>query len=364
MTENTPIAASEFAVLFVDDEEMALKYFRRAVGAQMTVHTAASVDQALAILQEHGDAIGVLVTDQRMPGKTGVDLLRQVRRERPEIVRLLTTAYSDLEDAIEAVNRGEIFRYITKPWDVKLLRAELRQAMELFELKREHALLVEEKLSVWQRLVAVNRIRDLAVMAGSFAHLRNAVTAVAAYFEHGAPGHAEPSLAAVETLDLWRLTEREVARTLRTVDELVAATGGADIAEFPEPLPPSRLFGDAAIEDGRAPAISVHRGLAARLGSALASLTGGRPEGIAQPAELDGQDAASITLRTGARAAMEDSLDPLLAYLIVHHHGGTLAPAQAGDWQLVLPVDPAAAPAQAPREHWLEQALSRLESWD
>ncbi len=362
MIDNTPIT-SDFAVLYVDDEEMALKYFRRAVSAQVMVHTAVSVDDALEILDEHGDTIGVLVTDQRMPGKTGVDLLRQIRRERPEIVRLLTTAYSDLEDAIEAVNRGEIFRYITKPWDVKLLRAELRQAMELFSLKREHALLMDEKLSVWQRLVAVDRIRDLAVMAGSFAHLRNSVAAVAAYFEHGAPGHAEPSLAATEALDLWRLTEREVARTLRTVDELVAATGDTDIAQFAEPLPPSELFDPSGIENDRAPAVSVNRGLAARLGTALASLTGGRPGGVARPAELDGQDAVSISRRSGPDAAADDSLDPLLAYLIVHHHGGTLTPEAAGGWQLGLPGGPAPASAQAPPGHWLGQTPGRPGDW-
>jgi two-component system probable response regulator PhcQ len=361
MTENSP--ASDFSVLFVDDEEMALKYFRRAVGAEVTVHTAASVDEALAILGEHGDEIGVLVTDQRMPGKTGVDLLRHVRRERPEIVRLLTTAYSDLEDAIEAVNRGEIFRYITKPWDVKLLRAELRQAMELFELRREHALLMAEKLSVWQRLVAVNRIRDLAVMAGSFVHLRNATAAVAAYFEHGAPGHPEPRLAAAEALDLWRLTEREIARTLGVVDSLSAATDGADIAQFSQRIAVDRLLDGAEISGGGGAEVTVHPGLAARLGSALLSLTGDRPRGAATPAELDGQDAVSLRLEAGPVVA--DSAEPLLAYLIVHHHGGTLAPAPGGDgWTLTLPVNPAAAATRKPREDWLERTLARLEQWD
>src|SRR5699024_8238239 len=115
----------------------------------------------------------------------------------------------DLEDAIEAVNRGEIFRYITKPWDIKTLRTEVRQAMELFQLRHEHAALMREKMGVWQRMVQLvrlrdahllahecgmlvkmgvwqrmvqlGRLRDLVVMSASFTHLRYSQNAVAQY---------------------------------------------------------------------------------------------------------------------------------------------------------------------------------------
>jgi two-component system probable response regulator PhcQ len=137
--ETTTTAPSDFAILYVDDEEMALKYFRRAVGNDYTVHTAGDVEEGLAILNRIGAEIGVLITDQRMPGQSGVDLLKKVRERWPHIIRLLTTAYADLDDAIEGVNRGEIFRYITKPWDIKALQAEIRQAMEVFRLLYEHA---------------------------------------------------------------------------------------------------------------------------------------------------------------------------------------------------------------------------------
>ena len=110
-----------YAILFVDDEEKTRKYFDRAFAREYRVLTAPSVAQARELLEKHGNEIGVLISDQRMPEEKGVVLLRHAREHYPHIVRILTTAYSDLDDAIESVNSGEILRYITKPWDLKLL---------------------------------------------------------------------------------------------------------------------------------------------------------------------------------------------------------------------------------------------------
>ena len=95
----------KFSVLFVDDEEKALKYFSRLYSEDFDILTAASVAAAKEVLSEKADSIGVLITDQRMPEAKGVDLLNYAREQHPQIVRLLTTAYSDLNDAIEAVNK-------------------------------------------------------------------------------------------------------------------------------------------------------------------------------------------------------------------------------------------------------------------
>ncbi len=169
------------AILFVDDEEKALKYFRLAFAKDFDIHTAGSVDTALDILQELGDDIGVLITDQRMPGRQGVDLLKQARRDWPNIVRILTTAYSDLEDAIAAVNRGEILRYITKPWDLNELRAELRHAMDFFLLRRERDLLMNEKLSVRRHLQTADRLRNFLALSSGLLPLRHTAYALAAW---------------------------------------------------------------------------------------------------------------------------------------------------------------------------------------
>jgi len=107
----------EIRHLYVDDEEKSLKYFTRAFEDQFCIFTASNAQDGLRILEEHRDDIGVLMTDQRMPGEKGVWLLEKARHLRPRIIRILVTAYSDMEAAIAAVNTGAIYRYISKPWD-------------------------------------------------------------------------------------------------------------------------------------------------------------------------------------------------------------------------------------------------------
>src|SRR5699024_10230734 len=214
-----------------------------ALPIYFTVHIAADAQAGLEILEAQGDNIGVLVSDQRMPGESGVELLKKVRKRWPHIVRVLTTAYADLDDAIEAVNRGAIFRYITKPWDINTLRTEIGQAMELFRLRHEHAELMREKMSVWQRLVQLGRLRDLIVMSGSFTHLRHSQNAVAQYLaDHLSP--LEPhDLASSRHLDLWQLTEAEINQTLTftsdVIDRTVAITSRDE--QFETPLNGDRL---------------------------------------------------------------------------------------------------------------------------
>lgn len=152
-------------ILFVDDEPMALKYFERLVSPLAPVITASSVEQGKAILRERAGEIAVLVSDQRMPGTHGNELLRFAREFHPGIVRMLTTAYSELGEAIEAINSGEIYRYITKPWELGSLHADLRNALELAELRNQRDFLVREKLLVQQQQMLGNRLAALAMLA-------------------------------------------------------------------------------------------------------------------------------------------------------------------------------------------------------
>jgi CheY-like chemotaxis protein len=117
-------------ILYVDDEEQALKYFDKVFGKHFHTVTAKSTDEAIALLKTKADQIGVLMTDQRMPKRLGLDLLMHVRDQYPHIVRILTTAYAELDNAIDAVNKGEIYRYITKPWNIPDLKATLQQALD------------------------------------------------------------------------------------------------------------------------------------------------------------------------------------------------------------------------------------------
>jgi len=156
---------SSFSILFVDDEENARKYFDKGLRNDFIIFTAGSVDEAQKIIIENHQNIAVVVTDQRMPGGNGVKLLRFLRENYPHIVRLLTTAYSDLTEAIEAVNSGEIFRYIQKPWDYNLLKTEMHQAVELFELRLERNQMLHEKIMVKRKMTRIERAKSLLLLA-------------------------------------------------------------------------------------------------------------------------------------------------------------------------------------------------------
>lgn len=117
------------AVLFVDDEERVLNALAALFDGVYDVTTAASGAAALELLKAR--RFLVMVSDQRMPGMTGVDLLREARALAPSTVRLLLTGYSDLNAIIGSVNESEVFRFISKPWDRDDLRATLAEAVDV-----------------------------------------------------------------------------------------------------------------------------------------------------------------------------------------------------------------------------------------
>lgn len=172
------IIKSPFYILFVDDEDNARKYFEKGLKHYFNILTAANVEEAIKLINENHQNIAVVITDQRMPGGNGVRLLRFLRESYPRIIRLLTTAYSDLSEAIDAVNGGEIFRYIQKPWDFNLLKTELTQAMELFELRFEHGKLLQEKIMVKRKISRIERSKSLILFAKSMNFLRFSDVAV------------------------------------------------------------------------------------------------------------------------------------------------------------------------------------------
>src|SRR3954467_10663557 len=136
----------KFAVLYVDDEEKSLKYFARAFQDQFWIFTAANAEEGMKLLEEHKDEIGLLMTDQRMPGEKGVRLLERARQLRPRIVRVLATAFSDMEAVVAAVNTGAIYKYVNKPWDPPQLEMTLKRGLEFFMVQRERDQLLREKM--------------------------------------------------------------------------------------------------------------------------------------------------------------------------------------------------------------------------
>lgn len=154
----TDLKATSPEILFVDDEAIAVKYFQRAIGSMATVVTAESVEEGKKLLDAHADTLLVLVSDQRMPGEFGNELLRYARNNHPHIVRILTTAYSEQDHTVEAINQGQIYRYIKKPWEINALRMELQQAMEFANLRKDHNHLLREKMMVRQKQIVASRI--------------------------------------------------------------------------------------------------------------------------------------------------------------------------------------------------------------
>ncbi|WP_432258190.1 ATP-binding protein [Cupriavidus sp. TMH.W2] len=138
------------AVLYVDDEDMARKYFARAVGSDYEVLLASSADEAMSALRSDPARVAILVTDFRMPGRDGGVLLRQVAQAYPQIVRILVTAYADKDVLLQTVNSGEIFQILEKPLSVGNLRDVLTRAAERHRERtlRQHRLMaIDETLA-------------------------------------------------------------------------------------------------------------------------------------------------------------------------------------------------------------------------
>ncbi len=174
----------KFYVLYVDDEEKSLKYFRETFGDKFAILTAANADEGFRLLKENQDNIAVLMTDQRMPGEKGIQLLEKARQLRPRVIRVLVTAYSDLETAIESVNTGAIYKYVTKPWDIPQLESTLKRGIEFFLVQKERDQLLHEKMAVLHNMMMTDRLLSLGVLAtGLSHHIRNSMVAVKTFLD-------------------------------------------------------------------------------------------------------------------------------------------------------------------------------------
>jgi two-component system response regulator HupR/HoxA len=149
------IPFAEYPILVVDDEPEILRTFEFNYRREFLVLTAGSADAALAVLRDTD--VALIVADQRMPGRSGIELLSAARRLRPDALRIILTGYTDMETLVRGVNEGEIYRYITKPWDSGELRVILRQAIETFVLARANRAAAERLVHENERLHDENR---------------------------------------------------------------------------------------------------------------------------------------------------------------------------------------------------------------
>src|SRR3954454_25362180 len=129
-------------ILVVDDEPDVVKSVQDLLRYDYKVLGATSAADGLKIMETN--EVHVVMTDQRMPETTGVEFLTQLRGEHPDAIRLLFTGYADIKAVIEAINQGNVFRYLAKPWDPDELRTVIRQAAEHYDLIVEKKRLLAE----------------------------------------------------------------------------------------------------------------------------------------------------------------------------------------------------------------------------
>lgn len=186
---NSPIDYRKYLILFVDDEEKTRKYFRLIFGSTFQIVEAADGVEALEVFEKHADDIALVVTDQRMPRESGSDFLAKVAQRAPDVVKILSTAYSDLDAAITSVNEGGIYHYLTKPWDVPQVEVILRRAMEFFHVKRQRDEHFQMKLQALGHVVMAGRMAAFALIpVATGADVRGAAEAIATAVRLGALG--------------------------------------------------------------------------------------------------------------------------------------------------------------------------------
>lgn len=137
-------------ILYIDDEVHNLNAFKASFRRTFSVFTAESGKEALPILES--EDIHIILTDQRMPNMTGVEFLASILDTYPDPIRILLTGYSDLTAVVDAINKGQVYLYITKPWQEEELRQNLEKAFEVFDLRRQNKQLTENLLVVNSQL--------------------------------------------------------------------------------------------------------------------------------------------------------------------------------------------------------------------
>jgi response regulator RpfG family c-di-GMP phosphodiesterase len=149
ITETKPLETKP-SILFVDDEENNLNSFKAAFRRDFEIHIANSPANGRKILLEK--VIDVIITDQRMPGETGVEFLESIIPLYPESMRILLTGYADIQAVIDAVNKGKIYHYVAKPWDENQLRSLINNATEIYRLRQKNNKLTQDLVKVNDQL--------------------------------------------------------------------------------------------------------------------------------------------------------------------------------------------------------------------
>jgi DNA-binding NtrC family response regulator len=125
-----------FGVLYVDDEINNLNSFKASFRRDFEIYTAQSAREGRKVLDSY--EIGVIITDQRMPGMTGIEFLESILSIYPDTIRILLTGFSDMNAVMDAINRGQVYKYLVKPWQNDELKLYIQNALEIYHLRKEN----------------------------------------------------------------------------------------------------------------------------------------------------------------------------------------------------------------------------------
>lgn len=138
-------SGKKIKILYVDDEMHNLMSFKATFRIKYDVMTAISGEEAIKLLDNN--EIHVIITDQRMPGMTGTEFLESILDRHSDVMRILLTGYADINAVIDAVNKGKIFHYLSKPWNEQELDDTIQRAYDLY-LKKMEEKEMNEKLAI------------------------------------------------------------------------------------------------------------------------------------------------------------------------------------------------------------------------
>jgi signal transduction histidine kinase len=216
-------------VLCVDDDRAGLETVARVLREVASVETARSAAEAETALAPE---VAVVVSDYRMPGTNGAALLAAVRARDETIGRILLTAYADAEILMEAINRGNVHRYLAKPWDPRELRAAVRHAISAAETARERRRLADEIARAYERLRETDALKTRFLTVAAH-ELRTPLHVLGGVLE----ALADVAEVRREAADLLTVAQRNLEWLRRSVR---AMTDLARLAQ-PERRPPARL---------------------------------------------------------------------------------------------------------------------------
>jgi DNA-binding NtrC family response regulator len=151
--------------MIVDDEPANLRVLERLFRSDYQVVTAPSGAEALTLLEQHD--VALLISDQRMPAMTGIELMTKTVAIRPQMVKILLTGYTDVGALIEALNSGLVYRYLTKPWNNDDLKLTVSRALEHYEMMKAKHLLGMENERLRTRLHQISELASAELNQGS-----------------------------------------------------------------------------------------------------------------------------------------------------------------------------------------------------